>query len=192
MAQYPGLLVYVVGPSGVGKDSLLTFARRCLTRGEGQDDVHFVRRHITRPVEAGGEDHIALSEEEFSLCAQRGDFILAWQSHGLRYGVHRQVLALLEQGHVAVVNGSREYAQEAARRISPMLVVEIAAQREVLRSRLELRGREQGAELEERLTRAAQSLPRMPHHVRIDNSGDLETACRAFTEIIDNARHYAT
>ncbi|WP_303192930.1 phosphonate metabolism protein/1,5-bisphosphokinase (PRPP-forming) PhnN [uncultured Desulfovibrio sp.] len=192
MAQYPGLLVYVVGPSGVGKDSLLAFARCRLTHRTGQEDICFVRRHITRPAEAGGEDHISLSAEEFSLCAERGDFVLDWESHGLRYGIHRQVLDLLEQGHVAVVNVSSGYAPEAARRISPLLVVEITARRDILRRRLEQRGREQREEVEERLARAAIPLPHLPHHVLVDNSGDLETAGRIFTEIINHARHFAT
>ncbi|WP_302548589.1 hypothetical protein [uncultured Desulfovibrio sp.] len=102
------------------------------------------------------------------------------------------MLDLLEQGHVAVVNGSRGYAPEAARRISPLLVVEITARRDILRRRLEQRGREQREEVEERLARAAIPLPHLPHHVLVDNSGDLETAGRIFTEIINHARHFAT
>lgn len=41
-----GTLVVVVGPSGVGKDSLMDIARRHFS---GRDDVRFVRRTITRP-----------------------------------------------------------------------------------------------------------------------------------------------
>ena len=50
MKQYSGLLVYVVGPSGAGKDSLLSFAKaHFASHKQGSQPMHFVRRHITRP-----------------------------------------------------------------------------------------------------------------------------------------------
>ena len=50
-----GCLIAVVGASGVGKDSLMEGARQMLS------DCHFVQRIITRPADAGAEDHIAAS-----------------------------------------------------------------------------------------------------------------------------------
>lgn len=52
-----GTLIYVMGPSGSGKDSLLSALRPRL-RGL---PVAFARRYISRPACAGGEQHMALS-----------------------------------------------------------------------------------------------------------------------------------
>ncbi|MCY1306607.1 Ribose 1,5-bisphosphate phosphokinase PhnN [compost metagenome] len=56
--QGAGALVVVVGPSGAGKDSVMGFAARHFADCH---DVHFVRRVITRPSDAGGEVHESVS-----------------------------------------------------------------------------------------------------------------------------------
>ena len=63
-----GQLVYVMGASGSGKDSLLQALRPRL-RGV---PVAFARRYITRPLSAKGERHIAVSPERFEA------MVLSW------------------------------------------------------------------------------------------------------------------
>lgn len=83
-----GRLVYVMGPSGSGKDSLLAEARRQLPAGA---PIVFAHRYITRPKNAGGEDHVEIAPAVFALLLQRGLFGLHWESHGLLYGLGREI-----------------------------------------------------------------------------------------------------
>lgn len=45
-------LIYVVGPSGAGKDSVLAWLRQRIPASQG---VHFAQRCIDRPVQAGSQ-----------------------------------------------------------------------------------------------------------------------------------------
>jgi ribose 1,5-bisphosphokinase len=71
----PGL-IYVMGPSGSGKDSLLGYARERVR----DLPVAFAHRYITRPVSAGGENHVALTRPEFRIRQRAGLFALDWES----------------------------------------------------------------------------------------------------------------
>ena len=51
-----GALVYVMGPSGAGKDSVLERARAMLSADQ---PIAFAHRYITRPPDIGGENHVA-------------------------------------------------------------------------------------------------------------------------------------
>jgi ribose 1,5-bisphosphokinase len=79
-----GRLVYLIGASGAGKDSLMSFARDRLPRTA---PIVFAHRYITRPHGAGGEDYVPLDEIEFERRLRHGCFAMAWRSHGLRYGI---------------------------------------------------------------------------------------------------------
>jgi phosphonate metabolism protein PhnN/1,5-bisphosphokinase (PRPP-forming) len=150
------MLVLVVGPSGAGKDTVLGIARLALA---GDPRFRFVRRVITRPADAGGEDHEAVSEAAFA--ARR--FALQWQAHGLHYGIPAEIIDDLARGIVTVANVSRGVIARAAERF-PIRVIEVTAPPDVLARRLAERGRETAEDVARRLGR---DVP-IPRHVPID------------------------
>ncbi len=188
-----GTLVYVVGASGAGKDSLLAFAEHFFHKqvvkqdetSEEQSTIPvFVRRYITRPQNAGGEAHLAISQEEFAQMLEQGKFVFHWQSHGLYYGISKASFAGLAQGKVVVMNGSRSYLPKALEIVPELMVVEVVVSFEILQARLLQRGREVGADLEERLQKAKVDLPSLKRYICIDNSSALELAGARFIELL--------
>ncbi|WP_431284426.1 phosphonate metabolism protein/1,5-bisphosphokinase (PRPP-forming) PhnN [Humitalea sp. 24SJ18S-53] len=156
------MLIAVVGASGVGKDTLLDRSRVAL-----QDDQRFrwARRVITRPAEAGGEDHDAVTEAEFLLRR----FALSWSAHGLRYGITEADGAAALVGHRVVANLSRAILAEAATRF-PLRVVNITLPDSLRAARLAARGREDVADIAARLSRVA-PLPPGLNIIEIVNDG---------------------
>jgi ribose 1,5-bisphosphokinase len=177
-----GRLIAVVGPSGVGKDSLMEAL--CARR----PDLHRVRRVITRAPEAGGEDYEAVSPALFAARAAGGDFALHWQAHGLSYGVPASVEGVLSTGRDALVNLSRGVLGKAAARFDTLHVLHVTARPEVLAERLSGRGRESAREIARRLARPAPPLPEGLRVTEIDNSGALETAVEAALAALYPAR----
>jgi ribose 1,5-bisphosphokinase len=169
------MLVLVVGPSGAGKDTLLEAARQSLA-----DDprFRFARRVITRPADAGGEAHEAVSPEEFA----KRVFALQWQAHGLSYGVPADVI---DGGAVVVANVSRTVIAEAARRY-PVRVIEITAPAAVLAARLASRQRESASDVAARLSRHVD----LPPDVAVEtvmNDASLDEGVARFLAALNRA-----
>jgi ribose 1,5-bisphosphokinase len=174
-------LIYVVGASGSGKDSLMRYARERLCTVPG---ICFAHRYITRPAGAGGENHVALTEEEFTARCQARLFALHWESHGLRYGIGIELNQWLSKGVTVVVNGSREYLHEAWKRYPEMLPVHIEVGHDVLRERLLSRGRETPAQVEKRLERNQGLQSSGFHGTVIPNNETLDVAGEALVDLI--------
>ena len=169
----------LVGPSGVGKDTLLARV------APGLPGLHVVRRVVTRAPEAGGEDHEAVTPAEFEDQRRAGRFALHWQAHGLHYGIPQ---AELTRAPVTVFNGSRKHLAAAAAAVPGLEVIHVTATRAALAARLAARGRETAADIAARLDRAAEPLPPgLCLHV-IDNSGDLDTAAAALRALLQPVR----
>src|SRR5215471_618461 len=74
-----GTLFFIVGASGVGKDTLVAEAMRLL---QGTHRYMQVRRAITRPA-GNGEDHEPVGDAEFDARLSKGAFLHSWAAHGL-------------------------------------------------------------------------------------------------------------
>ncbi len=165
-----GRLFAVVGPSGAGKDTLMAAVQAA------RPDVHLVRRVITRPSDAGGEDFDGVSEAAFAAQRAEGHFALWWQAHGLSYGIPANILDQLAQDHHVLFNASRAALPEARRLFPDLQVIHVTAPEPVLAERLAARGRESAQDIAHRLKRADYALPEglTVHHVQ--NDGPIEQA----------------
>lgn len=181
MLAVPGRLVLVTGPSGVGKDSLLDGARAALRE---RHDIVFPRRVITRAPGLGGEDYEAVSEADFTMKAARGDFGLYWPAHGLHYGIAAGIADDLAAGRQVVANVSRAVIGAARAKYPGLLVIAVNASPEILRRRLEARGRETAADIADRLARAAAFRLDGEDVVQLSNDGTLADSVAAFVGLL--------
>lgn len=163
-----GRLVCIVGASGSGKDALIAWVRDRHPPG-----VAFARRRITRPVQEGGEQHVALEDAAFDAALARGELALHWRANGHRYGIGNEIDEWLAQGLTIVVNGSREHLPQAIQAYPHIEVVHVTAPEEMLRARLAARSREDGGAIQARLARRPQvAAPAL----EIANAGALDAA----------------
>jgi ribose 1,5-bisphosphokinase len=170
-----------MGPSGAGKDSVLNRARALLA---SDAPVVFAHRYITRPAEAGGENHVALSPEEFALRRSRGLFAFDWQAHGNHYGIGREIHAWRQSGLTVVVSGSREHFCRTDGIDDATFPVLITASSQKLAERLANRGREGKTEALERLERSKGYEVAAARLVTISNDGLLDQAAEAFVSLL--------
>lgn len=169
-----GRLIYCMGPSGAGKDSLLDWLRMHLPT---PSPVHWAQRTISRATMPGGEAHESVVPEAFAALRSEQAFALHWEANGLGYGIRHAQLAPLAQGRWVLLNGSRAYLPEALARFPNLVAVHITAGPQVLRERLLSRGRETPEEVEARVQRAmAFMLPPGTASLEVHNNGTLSAA----------------
>lgn len=176
-----GCLVLVVGPSGAGKDSILDGAKAKLA---GDDRFLFVRREITRPAEAGGEDHLPVTWDHFRARAVDGSYALAWEAHGHGYGVPAADLRGLADGRSAIVNVSRGVLSSARTRFASVRIVHVTVPERVLAQRLSGRGREDANQIAARLERAAAFQLEGDDVLTLVNDGPLAQSVASFVAIL--------
>ena len=181
----PPLLVVLSGPSGVGKDAVLSELRK-LDR-----PWHFAVTATTRPMRAGerdGVEYIFLDMEIFDRMRERDEFLECAEVYGRWYGVPRS------QARDALRSGKDVFlkidVQGAAtiRGMAPeaLLIFLIPPSLGELQQRLRGRMTESSEELERRLRTAKEELRLVQHFdYRVVNSdGRLDLAAADIDAII--------
>lgn len=182
----PGKLIYLMGPSGSGKDSLIEAVRSHLAGRR----CEVMRRVITRSAEAVGEDAVGVSREAFESLKAQGAFALDWQANGLAYGITVQLDDWLRAGRNVLVNGSRGHLNQARERYPDLLAIMLRVDTRVLQQRLQARGRETPDEVCARLARNELFLDsvdalRAEGVQMLDNSAALAVGVQGFLALID-------
>lgn len=177
-----GTLFFVVGPSGSGKDSLIDGAKTAL---EPTGRYVFARRVITRPAGSAGEDHESATEEEFARNLAVGNFLIAWNAHGLRYGLPASLMAALGRGQNVIANGSRAVIAELVERVPRLVVVEVTVPPELLAARIAGRGRETGAAIDQRVARNVAPWPSSVKTVTVRNNATIAVGIERFLAALE-------
>jgi ribose 1,5-bisphosphokinase len=175
-----GRFIAIVGPSGVGKDSLISglcAAEPSLVR---------CRRIITRAPEWDDEDFEPIGEQAFLARADQGAFLLWWRAHGLLYAIPKDITQMLDNGCDVLANLSRSKLEEAAHKLPSIIVLNVTASPGVLAGRLAARGRETVADIQSRLARPAPPIPSDLCVISVANDGPLSDTIAQALDALSN------
>ena len=156
----PPLLVVLSGPSGAGKDAVLSELRKL------ERPWHFAITATTRAMRTGerdGVDYIFLDHDTFARMQERDEFLECAEVYDRWYGVPRsQARDALRSGKDVILKIDVQGAA-TIRRLAPeaLLIFLIPPSVSDLRQRLQGRMTESAPELERRLRTAEEELSRI-------------------------------
>lgn len=178
-------IFYIMGASCSGKDSVMD---RCRLYLKAEHRCLVAHRYITRPAQAGGENHVELSLQEFQQRVEMNGFAMHWEANGYWYGIGCELYHWLGNGYHVLLNGSRAYLPEAIQLYKDVLIpVYLTITPATLKNRLIERGRESATAIEQRVKRAKDySLVNDESCMVLDNNGELDHTVNALMEIIES------
>jgi phosphonate metabolism protein PhnN/1,5-bisphosphokinase (PRPP-forming) len=166
-------IVLLVGPSGVGKDTLIKGAKK-----ELKEDINFVRRYITRKPDKS-EKNYYLDEYAFEILKNSSFFSSTWSAHGNYYGIAKNSI---KKG-VNIISISRSKIKDFEKNYDKVYTINITVPKEELRNRLLSRNRESLEEIEKRLSRSYSNID-AKNLIEYDNSSEIEKSIKKFTNLL--------
>jgi guanylate kinase len=177
-------LVIISGPSGVGKDTIITALQ------ERDPDYHYVVTCTTRAPRPGEIQDVSyhfLTTQEFAELRDAGELLESAEVHGNWYGTPRHEVAdALAEGHDVILKIDVQGASAVKQRASgALLVFLVPPSMEELFQRLRTRATETADELEIRQRNAAIELARQGDYDRVVvNETDQQARTAAEIEAI--------
>jgi len=185
-------LFVISGPSGVGKDAIITRLRTTFP------DIHVAVTATTRPRrpgEADGVDYYFYDPEDFLERRRAGEFFESAEVYGLWYGVPKHsVVHALERGQDVIVKVDVQGAASIREMASNGVFIFVAPEsRDELLKRLKFRKTEDPDELMQRFAKAEQELQRVYEFDYVvfnehDDSGVSPKAVEHIASIITTER----
>lgn len=183
-----GHLFVLSGPSGVGKDAVLSRIRQF-----GRP-YHFTITATTRqrrPGERDGVDYIFLTRETFSHMIERGELLEWAEVHGNLYGVPKsQVLESQERGLDVIMKVDVQGAATIKRMMPDARLIFLAPPDiPTLEKRMRFRNTESESEFRLRLETAHREMKEAHRfdHIVVNHDGGMSVAADAIDRIIRSA-----
>ena len=183
------ILLILSGPSGVGKDAVLSRMR------ELKEPYHYTVTSTTRSKRDGeteGKDYIFISQNEFKKQIELGGFLEWAEVYGNYYGVPRdQVKSALKTGSDVIIKIDVQGAQ-TIKKLAPMALYIFLAPPDTdqLEKRLTERMTESPESLTLRLKTAAEEMRSASwfDHIVINHENQLDSAVSEIQNIVKDAR----
>jgi guanylate kinase len=176
----------ITGPSGVGKGTLIRGLLELVPELELSVSV---TTRAPRPGERDGIDYHFISPEEFEAHVEAGDFLEHARYSGSRYGTLRsEVQRRLSAGRPVVLEIEVQGARQVRESMPDAVAVFIAPPSlEALRARLQARGTDSPAQVDERLRTAERELAAQSEFGHVLVNDDLTQANAELASIVGTA-----
>jgi guanylate kinase len=174
----------VTGPSGAGKGTLI---KGLLDRVPGIEVAVSGTTRPQRPGEVDGREYWFLTDDEFSLKEDAGEF-LEWVAYvsGHRYGTLRSEIERIgEEGRICVLELELDGALRVQAEVPGSVTIFIAADVPELERRLRERATESTGEIEDRIVLARRQLERAHLFRYMVRNDELERASAALAAIVE-------
>jgi len=184
------LLVVLSGPSGTGKDAILS---RLKKSGYPAQFITTVTTRPKRTQEKDGVDYQFISAERFQKMLEGKQFLEYAQVYGNRYGVPKEpVSKALEQGKDVILKVDCQGAATIKKMVpQAVFIFVVPPSMEELTARLKGRRTESDFDCDLRLKTAAEEMKQLPlfDYVVVSRQGKIDLAVLAIEAIIIAEKH---
>lgn len=164
-------IILIVGPSGVGKDTLIKNIKDNI-------DANFVKRYITR-VPSKDELNYFIDKRAFELLKENNFFISTWEAHENRYGISK---SQIKEG-LNIISISRGAIKDFENFYSDITTIEVTLPKNILYERLKNRGREDEKAIQKRLNRSYDEI-QSKCLIQFMNNEPIDKSSKKFLELL--------